>query len=201
MSRPAPGPQAATIPSPADIGDYIVQLAAMLPRSFCEDILREYRDAGDWQAAHVESGGVRRDVRDTDMVMLSDRAVIARNRAPRQRLDEKLVRHTAAALQGYHARFPRCQVGRDSGFELLRYRAGGFYRQHTDSFHRAPRELACSFLLNDDFEGGEFAFFDRSRTFRMRQGDALLFPANFMYPHEVLPVTSGTRYAIVTWFV
>lgn len=197
MNDAANGPRHAG----ADIGDYIAHLSGALPRDFCEAVLREYRDGGDWLAAHVESGGVRRDVRDTDLVPMSDRSVIGRNRVVRQRLDETLARHTAAVLQRYHALFPRCQVTRDSGFELLRYRTGGFYRQHTDSFHRAPRELACSFLLNGDFEGGEFAFFDRQRRVAMRQGDALVFPANFMYPHEVLPVTAGVRYAIVTWLV
>lgn len=184
-----------------DLADYIVHLPAALPGTFCEAVLAEYRDAGDWLAAQVESAGEQRAVRDTDMVPLSERSVIARNRAVRQRLDEALVRHTAEVLRHYHRRFPRCQVGRDSGFELLRYRTGGFYRQHTDSFHRAPRELACSFVLNDGYEGGGFAFFDRARVYTLARGDALLFPANFMYPHEVLPVTSGTRYAIVTWFV
>jgi predicted 2-oxoglutarate/Fe(II)-dependent dioxygenase YbiX len=187
--------------SGADIADYIVHLGGALPRDYCQAVLQEYRDGEDWKAARLESHDVRRDVRDTDVIALSDRNVIARNRGVRQRLDETLVRHTGEVLRRYHAHFPRCQVERGTGFELLRYRTGGFYRQHTDSFHHAPRELACSFLLNDDFEGGEFAFFDRTRRFAMRQGDAILFPANFMYPHEIVPVTAGVRYAIVTWFV
>jgi hypothetical protein len=28
-----------------------------------------------------------------------------------------------------------------------------------------------------------------------------MFPSNFLYPHSVLPVTEGTRYSIVTWFI
>ena len=28
----------------------------------------------------------------------------------------------------------------------------------------------------------------------------VMFPSTFMYPHEVMPVTKGTRYSIITWF-
>jgi hypothetical protein len=27
-----------------------------------------------------------------------------------------------------------------------------------------------------------------------------MFPSNFMYPHAIKPVLSGTRYSIITWF-
>ena len=30
-------------------------------------------------------------------------------------------------------------------------------------------------------------------------GSAVCFPSNFTFPHEILPVTKGTRYALVTW--
>ena len=30
-------------------------------------------------------------------------------------------------------------------------------------------------------------------------GDILLFPSNFMYPHEVRETTKGTRYSFVSW--
>jgi predicted 2-oxoglutarate/Fe(II)-dependent dioxygenase YbiX len=29
----------------------------------------------------------------------------------------------------------------------------------------------------------------------------VLFPSSFMFPHEILEVTSGTRYAVVTWMI
>ena len=32
-----------------------------------------------------------------------------------------------------------------------------------------------------------------------KKGDLLVFPSSFTYPHEVLPVKSGTRYSIITW--
>ena len=63
-----------------------------------------------------------------------------------------------------------------------------------------PRAISCSMHLNDAYEGGEFAFFDRQLQYRLNAGDVLMFPSNFMYPHEVMPITKGTRYSIITWF-
>lgn len=83
---------------------------------------------------------------------------------------------------------------------MLRYPTGGFYVEHTDSYHALQRELACSFVLNNDFSGGEFAFFQRQKIGAIPTGAALLFPSSFMYPHEALTVRAGIRYSIVAWF-
>ena len=32
-----------------------------------------------------------------------------------------------------------------------------------------------------------------------KKGDLLIFPSNFLYPHEVEPVTKGVRYSYVSW--
>jgi predicted 2-oxoglutarate/Fe(II)-dependent dioxygenase YbiX len=86
----------------------------------------------------------------------------------------------------------------DTGYELLRYKKGEFYKRHTDDSKNDPRRLALSFVLNDDFCGGEFQFFS-SHKVAPKVGEALVFPANFTYPHEVLKITQGTRHAMITW--
>ena len=86
----------------------------------------------------------------------------------------------------------------DSGYEILKYEKGGFYVQHTDDNKDIPRRIAISFLINDEYEGGEFQFFGDYKI-QGKTGSAIIFPANFCYPHEVLPVKSGTRYSIITW--
>jgi len=52
--------------------------------------------------------------------------------------------------------------------------------------------------LNDDYEGGEFVFFEDYKI-ELKEGDILVFPSVFMYPHRVDPVTKGTRYTFVSW--
>ena len=53
---------------------------------------------------------------------------------------------------------------------------------------------------DDDFDGGEFSFFNQEKIINPLKGSAIMFPSNFMFPHEVLPVTKGIRYSMITWF-
>jgi len=52
-------------------------------------------------------------------------------------------------------------------------------------------------LLNDNYEGGELIC--RKKEIKLKRGDILIFPSNFMYPHKVKEITKGMRYSFVTW--
>ena len=52
--------------------------------------------------------------------------------------------------------------------------------------------------LNSDYTGGDFIMWD-SEKIQINPGSILIFPSNFMYPHYVSEVTSGTRYTCVSW--
>jgi len=87
---------------------------------------------------------------------------------------------------------------KDSGYDLLKYEKGGLYIQHTDESKEYTRRVSISFLLNEEYEGGELQFFGDYKV-QGETGSAIIFPSNFCYPHEVLPIKSGTRYSIITW--
>lgn len=53
-------------------------------------------------------------------------------------------------------------------------------------------------VLNDDYEGGEFLMFGDEQI-DLPAGSIVVFPSNFMFPHEVKPVKSGVRYSYVSW--
>lgn len=52
--------------------------------------------------------------------------------------------------------------------------------------------------LNDDYEGGEFIMWEDEKI-EIPAGAVLIFPSNFMFPHRVKEVISGTRYTCVSW--
>jgi predicted 2-oxoglutarate/Fe(II)-dependent dioxygenase YbiX len=52
-------------------------------------------------------------------------------------------------------------------------------------------------LLNNDFQGGQLRLC--GEIINLGVGDVVIFPSNFMYPHEVTTVTQGTRYSYVSW--
>jgi len=52
--------------------------------------------------------------------------------------------------------------------------------------------------LNNDYEGGELIFFG-DKEVELKQGDVLIFPSIFLYPHRVEPVKKGVRWSYVSW--
>lgn len=181
------------------ITDYIKVFDNVLSDSLCEKIIGEFGES-EWTKAVVR-GGIATDYRNVSTIGISFDDVVGLNRETREIIDKEVFIGAGNAMSAYLSLYPDADVSMDTGYELLRYKEGQYYKQHTDSFKESPRAVSCSFALNNDYEGGEFAFFDRSLTVRVPKGSAILFPSNFMYPHEILPVTKGTRYSIITWFL
>lgn len=85
------------------------------------------------------------------------------------------------------------------------YRVNTRMRIHCDHIHsmfdgnrKGIPILSIVGALNEDYEGGEFVFWN-DRPLKIPTGSVIVFPSNFLYPHEVLPVTKGTRNTYVSW--
>ena len=52
--------------------------------------------------------------------------------------------------------------------------------------------------LNNDYTGGEFIMWNEEKI-ELPAGSVMIFPSSFLYPHEVRPVITGTRYSFVQW--
>ena len=183
-----------------ELKDYIVVMNNIMPPPVADAALSEYKNCDDWINAVIKSGEDL-NIRNCQTIGISFNSIIEKNQEIRRKIDEMLFAVASQAIQEYKKRFNETKIEQDSGYDLLKYKVGGFYNTHTDSFKDSPRAVSCSFMLNDDYEGGEFAFFDRELVYKLKKGSCIMFPSNFMYPHEIMPVTSGTRYSIVTWFV
>ena len=79
-------------------------------------------------------------------------------------------------------------------YRIMKYETGAEIHPHSD--HDPGIYGSISFNLNDNYEGGEFKFFNGNHTVSLSKGDALIFPADFFWVHEVSPVTKGERYSI-----
>ncbi len=92
---------------------------------------------------------------------------------------------------------------------ILRYVAGGFYHRHADAcqvvqpgnawYKVRDRDLSLLLYLNEDYTGGGLSFVNFNFHFRPRTGDLLVFPSDNRYEHRAEKVTSGLRYAVVSW--
>ena len=85
-----------------------------------------------------------------------------------------------------------------------RYEPGTVMRKHYDHIHsifdgqrKGIPVLSMLGMLNEDYEGGKFLI--RDKEFKLKQGDMIIFPSCFMYPHEVTEVTKGIRYSFISW--
>jgi predicted 2-oxoglutarate/Fe(II)-dependent dioxygenase YbiX len=183
-----------------NVKDYIVVFENIVPDDLCDEIIETYKDDPTW-CNTITSGGLTRDIRRCDAINISDSLIIQQQQNKHKHIDDKIFKCARKAIEKYNEKFENAHIQGDSGYTLLRYQEGEFYAEHTDHFLQAPRIVSCSFALNDDFEGGEFAFFNRENVYKLPKGSAIMFPSNFLYPHEVMPVTRRVRYSIVTWFI
>lgn len=183
------------------LGKYILYIEDLVPESLCDDIIKEYQNDADWRQSIVgERGEEKPEIRGAKTISMSRSDAIEKNSEIRSALDQKLFECASKAIHSYAKRFPECVISIDTGYELLRYDTGFGYSRHTDDFKAEPRVISCSFCLNDEYTGGEFNMLDQGLSFKQKKGSVLMFPSNFMFPHEVAKVTSGTRYSVVTWF-
>lgn len=179
--------------------NYIKVFNNIISDELCDTIINEYKNSS-WKSAITSDKMVKSDVRRCDAISISLPGNISENPEIRKIIDDRIFSCASNVIKKYSEEFPHLEVDNDTGYDLLRYRKGDFYIEHIDYFKLTPRIVSLSFALNDDYEGGEFCFFDRKQKIKLKKGDAILFPSNFMFPHEILPVQNGTRYSIITWF-
>jgi hypothetical protein len=77
---------------------------------------------------------------------------------------------------------------------LLKYSKNCYIHPHTD--YDMFEHASVTINLNDDYEGGQFCFFNKKYNLNLGIGDILIFPADPFWVHEVSTITSGTRYSI-----
>ena len=180
--------------------DFIQIFDNVLSPENCNLILNEYKNSSEWKDTHTGSG-IHKDIRNCMEIGISLDSIINENFEVRKNLDNVVFESVRKVISNYNDIIPTFRIDIDTGYQLLRYKEGEFYTQHTDSFKEQQRSLSCSLQLNENYVGGEFALFDREIMIRTKPGSAIVFPSNFMYPHEIMPVTKGTRYSIITWLV
>jgi len=91
--------------------------------------------------------------------------------------------------------------------QFLRYETGDFFVRHqdgnTDQYefdHLRVRRISIVVFLNDSFSGGSLTFYDPEATFALAGETGLLVAFKAETVHEVLPVTSGERFTVISWF-
>ena len=128
-----------------------------------------------------------------------------------QEQQNKITPHLIKALEAYQQKFSKPGqktsppwLTKFSPIRFNKYPIGTMMREHYDHIHslfdgerKGIPIVSIVANLNEDYEGAEF--YCRGKEIPLKTGDILLFPSNFMYPHEVKEATKGTRYSFVSW--
>jgi len=178
--------------------NYIRVYENNFPIKLCDEIINEYDNTDLW----VDQTQVNQSNSACYMKALQISADSTKTTIERKRIDQDIFTHLNKIITKYNSKFPFLNVTSDTGYILLKYSNSDFYKMHVDdqSDSQEKRTVSCVICLTDDYIGGEIAFLNKQKIFKLKKGDVLLFPSNFMFPHEVYPIVSGVRYSIVTWF-
>lgn len=94
--------------------------------------------------------------------------------------------------------------------QFMIYNTGTEGELHLDDQHNVPAHLgvnkylmhllnqvaALTYIVSDDFEGGELTFPNQNVSVAPKTGTVVCFPSNYLFPHKVMPITRGRRIAI-----
>ena len=83
-------------------------------------------------------------------------------------------------------------------FNFIKYGPGQHFKEHHDHGFSYNCTVSLVAYINDDYDGGELYFRLQNLNIKPKAGDLYIFPSNYMYPHQAMPVHSGTKYSIVT---
>lgn len=107
-------------------------------------------------------------------------------------------------LTEYQIKYRYWNAFNNTGLQLRKIT--GATKEHVDVHNivksetsRDTRNVSVIIGLNSDYEEGTFHFPYQDYTTTVKQGEAIVFPVWFMYPHYVdAPI--GYRYTINTWY-
>jgi hypothetical protein len=130
----------------------------------------------------------------------SDRSIVGiESRAEKVKLNQRIVSQTSLALIDFIREYGFTITEREH-WELLSYEETQKLTWHADNGAPHPCLVSMVYYLNDDYEGGEVEFKDHIGTpFKPSAGDLLIFPSSVDYVHRVLPITSGRKYAAISF--
>jgi|TARA_R100000482_G_C5060435_1_gene116835 predicted 2-oxoglutarate/Fe(II)-dependent dioxygenase YbiX len=173
-----------------NIKNFIKCFPNILDNDTCEDII-----------STCDFKKFKRSVVNNDYEISDDRKVYENFLDPK--FENIIFEKVGNILNSYSKQFKWFLISKleDTGYKHLCYKGSdkGEFKMHVDSSKLYPRVLSISFILNDNYDGGDFLFFDEKYKIEKKKGMAIVFPSNFCFPHAVTPVTNGDRHAIITW--
>ena len=81
---------------------------------------------------------------------------------------------------------------------FIKYVPGQHFQEHADHGWSYVCTVSLVAYPNDDYEGGELYFPKLGVKIKPKAEDLYIFPSTYLFSHVAMPVTSGTKYSVVT---
>lgn len=152
-------------------------------------VLREARASSGWRRSCVVDDVEVQDIRTSDDLLLSLLPSV----------EVEVINVLDRCVQDYNQRF-QSGLTKMETVSLLRYQPGGLYVSHADSCWNVYRVSSLLVYLNpEEYEGGETVFHQFGLKVKPERPSVVVFPANYAYEHEAVPVVAGEKVVVVTW--
>jgi predicted 2-oxoglutarate/Fe(II)-dependent dioxygenase YbiX len=174
-----------------NLKDYI-SVVNLVPKHICEQVISQYDNDEEWKMHNwynpIDDEKKSQHSKELDVLYNKNLDVLRQYMLP--------------ALQSYYKKLDLNNlVTNHSNIRLNKYKTGTVMSEHFDLIRRNRDDgipvLSIVGALNDNYSGGQFLM--NNEVIELKQGDIMLFPSTFLYPHRVDEVTEGTRYTFVSW--
>ena len=81
---------------------------------------------------------------------------------------------------------------------FVKYGPGQHFQEHADHGFSYVCTVSLVGYPNDNYEGGELYFPKLGVKIKPKAEDLYIFPSTYLFSHVAMPVTSGTKYSVVT---
>ena len=152
-----------------------------------EEVIDMAEESTNWRQG-TAGKGVDPNVRITDMHDLDTET----------ELHNEMLQAFLDGINEYVKKYSHCRIKGGEHLRIGRYGIGGHYSVHADA-GASERTLSGLLYLNSDFEGGDLNFPHFDLTIKPEEGMLVLFPSNYVYAHQSLPLTDGKKYVVVSW--
>lgn len=167
------------------------------------DYVKRIEESGiSWRPAEVlvneeeYQSGTNTKARDTDLIMLPHHE--SEETGILSEFTKEFHKNLKPCLDQYMANY-YARIEKFENPQLLRYGKEQRFHDHIDDHPFFTRRISLTYYINEDYEGGDVEFNRYGLRFKAKKNDLLIFPSNFMYNHQVYPVTDGLRYVVVQW--
>jgi Rps23 Pro-64 3,4-dihydroxylase Tpa1-like proline 4-hydroxylase len=158
-----------------------------------DDILRNHlaftwTDAGVAESRYSDNGLSSKDIRDASTNRFTESFMNTLNSKVEPLVTEYANKHGLFELK-------------NEGYHIVKYTEGQFFAEHTDATPEYPRRMSAIVYLNDNYEGGTITFTNINKSFKPEENTIMIFPSSKEFSHSADPVISGTKYAIIGFWL